>query len=386
MSVEPGRGPVSRGWSADVRDAAGDPKPAVVFIDDGPWENFFHLAAALRKSGTRTVHVTVGPAGWQPDHLLFDRTVTLPVGPDAGRLAEVLSTEYVADVQTAETLATTTYAALSLLPTARRSDLWAGRSDLLDKFAVGPVLRDIGLRTPDTLPASVSGRNAVAELSLPIVLKKRVGASGVDVRIIDSLGELEEALAQIECLDEWFFERYVSGRSMVCAGCVSDDGIQLIATYEVLQRKYPLGPSSEVKFHDDATVTETGMQLMSALKVRGFICFDIIRDADGTDWIHDVNTRIFGGFSMCQSAGFDFLGAYRRCLAGHGPVEPTRLGVAGTREFTFPGGRRDVFRAGPQRTIQWARRHENLLGSRYLLFLLLRRSSAWGRLVKVRRL
>ena len=318
MSAEPGRGfrsdgerltaTVPRGWSADVRDVARHPKPAVVFIDDGPWENFFHLAAALRKSGTRTVRVTVGPEGWQPDHLLFNRTVTLPVRPDASGLAEVLSTEYVADVQAAENLATTTYAALSLLPTSRRSDLWAGRSDLLDKFRVGPVLRDIGLRTPDTLPASVSGRKAVAELSLPIVLKRRVGASGVDVRIIESLGELEEALAQIECLDEWFFERFVSGGSMVCAGCVGDDGIELIATYEVLKRKYPLGPSSEVHFQDDAIVTETGVQLMSALKVRGFICFDIIRDAEGTDWIHDVNTRIFGGFSTCSDCWVRFLG------------------------------------------------------------------------------
>jgi hypothetical protein len=364
---------------------AGHQRPAVVFVDDGPWENFFHLAAALRKVGVRTVRVSVGSPGWEASRLLFDRTVTVPFLPDPGQLADILSSEYVADVHPAEGLAATTYAALDLLPADQRTDLWAGRSDLLDKCRVGGVLRDIGLRTPDALGADlVSARQAVAELSLPIVLKRRVGASGADVRVIDTLDELEQAVDDIADLTAWFFERFVAGRSIVCAGCVGDEGIELIASYEVCNRKYPLGPSSEVDFLDDGPVTAAGVRLMSTLKIRGFICFDIIRDADGVDWIHDLNTRVFGGFSMCQIAGFDFLGAYLRCLTGRGPVEPTRLGAVGRHEFTFPGGRRDVFRAGqrrtgPWRTARWTHRHESLLGFRYFLFLLLRRSGALGR-------
>jgi ATP-grasp domain len=361
-------------------------RPAVVFVDDGPWENFFHLAGALRRSGLRTVRISVGPARWQPAHLLFDRNVSLPAAPSAEQLVEILSSEYVADVQVAEGLAPVTYAALSMLPPDQRSDLWVGRSDMLDKFEVGRLLRDLRLRVPDTLAADmVSPSQAVAQLSLPIVLKKRLGSSGVDVRIFDSLDELEQSLNGIDHLSEWFFERFVPGRSIVCAGYVSDDGIEIMATYEVVTRAYARGPSRRVIFLDDASLIETGVRLMESVKVRGFVCFDIIRDGDHQDWIHDVNPRAFGGLSMCQIAGFDFLGAYLRCLTGQGPVEPMHVGATGAEEFSFPGGRREVFRTGRRRsaalrTLQWAWRHERLFGARYFVFLVLRRmTSAWRR-------
>jgi hypothetical protein len=63
-----------------------------------------------------------------------------------------------------------TYAALNLLPASQRSDIWAGRSAFLDKWDAASALRELGLRTPDTLLADVSSPSeAIAQLSLPII-------------------------------------------------------------------------------------------------------------------------------------------------------------------------------------------------------------------------
>jgi hypothetical protein len=31
--------------------------------------------------------------------------------------------------------------------------------------------------------------------------------------------------------------------------------------------------------------------VINAAQIRGMVCFDIIRDTNGVDWIHDVNPR-----------------------------------------------------------------------------------------------
>jgi ATP-grasp domain len=355
--------------------------PSVVFVDDGPWESFLQLAAALRKVGIRTVHVTVGSARLRATDLLFDRTILFPDPPDAFQLAEILSNEYVADVQTTDNLASTTYAALGLLPPEHRSNLWVGRAAVFDKSCVSTVLRNAGLRTPETLPLdSTSPAEAVAQLSLPIVLKRKVSAAGVDVRVIDSYLDLELCVAKIERRDEWFFERYVAGSSLVCASCVSEDGIDVMATYEVLSRTSELGPSSQVRFYKDEKLAETGRQLIATLRLTGLACFDVIRDSDGTDWIHDVNPRVFGSFAMCQVAGFDFLGAYLRCLTGTGTVKANRNGLSTMDGFAFPGGRTALYGSGHAaawwRLYRWTMAYRRYLGSRYLLFLAARQLSA----------
>jgi len=366
--------------------------PAVVFVDDVRWESFIQLAAILRKAGIRTVRVSVGPSGWRAEHVLFDRNVVLPVAPTAEQLSEILSNEYVADVHPTESLAVTSYAALDLLPAAQRSDVWIGRSAFLDKWRVAGVLRELGLRTPDALLAdATSPIEAVATLSLPIVLKRRVGSSGSSVNVFETLESLQEFVAEIDEPSDWLFERFTLGRSLTCASCVTDDGIDVIATYEILKRIHLHGPSSVVQFRNDAGLTESGKMLFGAMHIRGLACFDIIRDSDNIDWIHDVNVRVFGGIAMCQLAGFDFRGAYVRCLLGRGRVEPDRLDIQRTEVFGFPEGRKDVLGSGPRgtagvRTVLWIWRHWRLLGSRYFLFFtierpvsfLLRNCERWG--------
>jgi len=344
----------------------------------------------LRKAGFRTVRVSVGPLGWRPEHLLFDRNVVLPVPPTAEQLAEILANEYVADVQPIESLAMTTYAALDLLPAAQRSDVWIGRAALLDKWRVAGVLRDLGLRSPDTLLlVGTSPIEAVAQLSLPIVLKRRVGSSGTSVNIFESLESLQKFVSKIEHSNDWFFERFIHGRSLACASCISEGGIDVTATYEILKRAHVRGPSSVVVFQNDKELAEYGKILFGALNVRGLACFDIIRDSNEIDWIHDVNVRVFGSISMCQLYGFDFRGAYIRFLLGRGRIETDRVRDPATKVFGFPDGRRDLLRSGSLGptyvlTLKWIWQYWRLLGPRYFLFFTIERPVSfffrnWGR-------
>jgi hypothetical protein len=354
------------------------PSPTVVFVDDAPWECFFHLAAITRKAGFRTMRVSVGQSSWQADSILFDRHVSLPVPPTPEQLAEILSTEYVIDVQPTESLARTTYDALNLLPLSQRSDIWIDRSAFLDKWSVANEMRELGLRTPDTLLADAfSPEDAIATLSLPIVLKRRVGSSGSGVEVFYSLESLQEFLAEIECSSDWYFERFIEGQSLVGASCVGEDGIDVITAYEILKRFNPRGSSIMVEVRSDEKVIETGVLLINSMHIRGLVCFDVIRDSSGIDWIHDVNLRDFGGLSMCQLVGFDFRGAYVRSLKGHGRIEPRRLDHSEVKAFVFPQGWKDVLRSGPPwtawlRIVQWSWRNERLLGVRYFLSLAIR--------------
>jgi hypothetical protein len=353
-------------------------RPTVVFVDESPWECFFHLAAILRKAGIRTVHVSVGLPDSLGDRMMFDRHVSLPEPPMPEHLAKILSNEYITDVQPAESLALTTYAALNLLPESQRSDFWSGRTTFLDKWHVASELRCLGLRTPDALLVDVATpSDAVREFSLPIVVKRRISSSGYGVEVFHTLESLETFVATIEDPNEWFFERFIHGRSLVYASCVGQDGIDVVAIYEILERQNPLGSSSVVEIRHDASISETGRMLINAMKIRGLVCFDVIRDANGVDWFHDINPRVFGAISMCQLAGADFFGAYLRFLLGNGPVQPSQLDSDGMKSFVFPYGWRQVLQSGRYGfgwilLLQWAWRFERLLGPRYFVSLALR--------------
>ena len=357
-------------------------QPTVVFVDDAPWECFFHLSAMLRRNGFRTVRISIGLPDWQGDHMLFDRQVSLPAAPTSAHLAKILSTEWVSDIHPTEHLASTTYAAMSLLPVEQRSDVWRGRTNFLDKLRVSADVRALGLRAPDTLLAgTVTPREAVDELSLPIVLKPRVSSAGGGIQIFESLAALESFVATLSSAGDWFYERYVDGRPLVCGACVSNDGIDVITSYLILERVDAHGSSLAVEILDDAVLEGIGARLIEGLAIRGLVCFDVIRDPHGVDWIHDINLRDFGGVSMCQLVGFDFVGSYVRWLTGRGSIAPAPVGVAGQKQYVFPFGLEHILRSSPQssapiRTIRWALSYQKLLGTRYFLSVALRAGDA----------
>lgn len=352
--------------------------PAVVFVDNGAWDCFFELAAGVRRAGIRTIRVSIGQQEEAAPRLLFNRSISLSSLSDLDYLSDVLQNEYVADSQPVETLAAATYAALDQLPGPQRSDLWTGRSAVLDKWDVANALRAAGLLAPHTLAAdSTTPSEAVEQFSVPIVLKRRVGAAGDEVQIAHSLQELDQLVAKIDTLHDWFFEQFIEGRGLGCASFVGKQGADLLATFEIAKRKSPLGPASGYRFINDSKLVDTGKQLIDALDIRGFVDFDVIQDANGQLWIHDVNPRVFGGFSICQYMGFDFLGAYARCLFGQDPIHQKQPNTSGVTGFKFPAGWKDILRSEPRpfawlRLWRWVLRYWRVFGSRYFVFIALR--------------
>jgi hypothetical protein len=326
----------------------------------------------------------VGLKGWQGNRLLFDRHVSLPSPPTPEQLSAILSSEYVTDVQPTEDLAFVTYAALDLLPASQRSDSWLGRPALLDKWRIASDLRDLGLRTPDSLLVElVSPAKAVEQLSLPIVVKRRVSSGGLGVEIFERLESLEDFVNRIEEPRAWIFQRFVEGRPFVGTGCAGDDGSALIATYEILKRSYTRGPSTGVGIVRDESISEIGRLLINAAQIRGMFCFDIIRDRDGVDWIHDVNPRASGGVSMCQSVGIDLYNFYIQGLLGIGGNELCDVKID-EMAYMFPSGWKEAIRSGRASTaglfgLRWARNYASLLGPRYFLHRVARANWRIGR-------
>ncbi len=63
---------------------------------------------------------------------------------------------------------------------------------------------------------------------------------------------------------------------------------------------------------------------------------DVIRDADGTSWLHDLNLRVWGDFGSALQAGIDLTAGYLHVI-GVRPDRPVRRTTdPGIRYATFP--------------------------------------------------
>jgi hypothetical protein len=356
------------------------PKLTVVFVQFGQWPSSFALLAAkLRRSDVRTVSVSIGSAPHLASSVLFNRSITLDSPVQLDQLPGLLASEYVADVQVLEDVAGETYAALSSLSPDQGSMLWAGRDELVDKCRMAAFIDRIGLHAPEVLSAATTQPSvAAAQLGLPVIFKRRIGSGGQHVTVATSVEQLERLVAGEVELDEYFYERFVVGEAVQVTGLTTDAGLSSLAAFRVVDRSGPLGPSTEVEFEDDAHLVETGKKLFAAFEMQGFVNLNAIRDDQGCCWVHDVNPRVPGNFSACQSAGFDMFGDYLRLIAGAPLLGEAPAGVAGRRAFAFPAALRSTRPSG-RRTFRLRRLgpyvfgYGSVFGVRFLLFDVLRR-------------
>jgi hypothetical protein len=97
-----------------------------------------------------------------------------------------------------------------------------------------------------------------------------------------------------------------------------------------------MGPADKLLNIDDPELAESGRRIAAHLGIEGMINVDVIRDAQGRDWVHDVNPRVWGSFAAFRAAGVDFLGAYVDWLRGvpQPASRPTNQG--GTHIDVYP--------------------------------------------------
>jgi len=314
-----------------------EPRPVVLFVDEDGWDCHFQLASGLRRAGFRTIRVTMKPPS-RAAALCFNRTVQLGSVSDLASLESILDGENVVDVQAIESLALQTYQGFPATSRPETSANWARRIDTVDKLVVSRRLQTGGFFAPDVVPAPVAGAREVVEaLGLPVVHKPRVASGGMGLSIICTLEDLERALSEGGNSDSYFFERHVDGRSLQIGGVVDGGGMGPVATCETVGRPAGRGPASQLLGLDDPELAETGRKLATHLGIEGMINVEVIRDADGRDWVHDVNPRVWGSFAAFRVVGVDFLGAYVDWLRGI-PEANSRRGIQEeTRIDVLPG-------------------------------------------------
>ncbi len=206
-------------------------------------------------------------------------------------------------------------------------------------------LREHGLSVPATVESIGTDPDRVVELfGLPVVHKRRVGSGGGGVSVVESREALVRLLDDGGRSADAFFEQFVVGRHLQFGGVVADGAVGSGVVFESLGRASEMGPASVVRHLEDATMVETGREVAAALGIEGLLNVEVVRDADGRDWIHDVNPRVWGSFAAFRAVGADVLGAYVTYLRGgpnratsrHGAAEPTGIRRTRSEIEVFP--------------------------------------------------
>jgi hypothetical protein len=312
--------------------------PTVLFIDDSHWHAFAQLSAGLRRRGMRTIRITteVRASSHITSSLLFDRHLVVPPPSVPHAVATILSSENVVDVQFVETVRDLVVDVLDMMP-PEVGDAVTLRLSVMDKMSASVAFERWGIRVPATTAVlDATPQSVVARYGLPIVVKGRVGCNGDQVLIVDDPETLHKVRAQLHDPDAYFYEQYVTGEKLNYAASVGPDGIVQELTYRVTKWRQPVGSAEEAETIDDPALTAFGRRAVAAAGCTGLVNLDVIRDAEGRDWLIDFNPRAFGGLMSFRAAGLDLSEGYL-CAIGERRAPHTSPGpVAGARVGIFP--------------------------------------------------
>ena len=294
--------------------------PSVLFVDDGCWDSFFLLAAGIKRAGIRTVRITSAPRTRGAAFLLFDRTVHFENLDDLVDLAEMIEGERVVDVQMTESVASALGHGILKMPETTHTREWFRRVAVMDKLFVEERLREIGLFVPPVLhgpdldASQIIRRARIARRAQDPDRKRRRRGCDHHARA----ESWRRSLAAGHHSEETFFEQYIEGRQLQFGGIFGYGDSDAVVTFETLQRREALAPASQIRLVEEDGFAATGRKVVHALGLTGIMNINAIRDAEGRDWIHDVNPRAFGSFMGFRPAGVDLLQRVRRLDPGTG--------------------------------------------------------------------
>ena len=313
-------------WNRDRR--------VVMFLSDELWHCFNQLAAGLVRAGIDPVRVVTGRARrgrftrfveWAIYRGVID--LDAPGGLDDFR--RLVASGRVVDVQVNEVL----LAQLGLRSeiadlVARASGVTVDRrAGWVDKVVLAGDVGAARAAVPEWYPADrVTAEQAAERLGFPLVLKRRIGTGGRDVRIVRDHVALDRTMTEFgDDLTKLFFQAFVDGQ-LVGYGAVMS-GPNVIAEFTAQEQKghtNPLGPSTMVRTTDDAGFAALGRRIVGALGCEGLASLEFLADADGVLWLIDLSPRAWGCFCAFGGAGLDFVDAYVVGLGRPAAVADTR--------------------------------------------------------------
>jgi hypothetical protein len=316
-------------------------RPVVLFLNDELWNCFNQLAAALRRDGFAPLRVVTGDARRGRfvrfvERALYRGVVDLDRPDDVARLHALVADGRVVDAQVNEQLLGTigVESELGRLLSEVTGVAVERRATWIDKLALTEEVRAAGVAVPEQCCADeLDPDEAVERFGLPLMLKRRTGTGGTEVRLVRSRDELRPALDSLGGkLEHLFYQRFVDG-DLVGYGALR---LGDTTRYEFTAREFksaasPLGPTARVVTTDDADLADSGRRVLERLDCGPLAAIELLRDRDGGLWFIDLSVRAWGNFSSLAGAGVDFPAAYARAIRGAsaegtGPVR-SRPGV-----------------------------------------------------------
>ncbi len=338
--------------------AAPVPPPTVVFVDSFAWASFTHLGALLRRRGVRAVRITTRPPNRIAARWCWDAVIEVGSVEEIDGAAAALAGERVVDVHVAEPLVSGIGPRLLAAMTGECRTRFEHRRRLMDKFEVAAMLAAGGLDVPAAVPLPAADlAQVVAELGPRLVVKARVGAGGESVVMVDGLDQLRSAVEGLDDPAGWYVERFIDGAAFQVGGFADGGGLRWSVGFRTVEKVRSLGPARRLEYLSGPEFDRAGRGVVSATGLQGLFNVGILRDADGRDWVHDVNPRVWGSLSACVASGGNVVDLYRAWLAGE-DAPAARTPAPGRRADALPGAWDDVVADGPRwsapvRILRW---------------------------------
>jgi predicted ATP-grasp superfamily ATP-dependent carboligase len=254
----------------------------------------------------------------------------------------------------------------------------ARRAGWIDKIALADELRTLGICVPDQCGADeLSTTAAVERFGLPLVLKRRTGTGGAEVRIVHDADHIDEMLRSLGGpFEHLFYQRYIDGDLVGYGAVRSRSGpLQEFTAREHKGRTNPLGPTVNVHTIDDERVAAQGRFVLAQLDCGPLAAIEFLEDCDGTLWFIDLSTRAWGNFLSFIGAGLDFPSGYLRVLRGDGPSPARTRPEPGMQLRVMPAAAEDELRASPAHAllalVRDMRPYRRRLGLRYCVVIAL---------------
>lgn len=302
-------------------------RPRVVIVDVHASDSFREFAAALRRHGVDVVHL-------RPAHTGRGRRLKRAIDELAGPITPLYGPISSSDPRTValrrELLAYPTvdvHAIEPVMAQLSQTSEWQanpglnklghgiGLASVLDKWEVAQLAKSFGVAVPDSSLESPTDM-------FPVVVKGRLGAGGVWVRVVDSEQALHTAVAELSADGtELFFESYHPNATGLGTAGVSRMGeVLLCGAFERQSSPdEPLAPAVAIRAHNHQAAIEASERLISSLGYTGIFCLNFVPDSDGNPLLIDVNLRVFGAWATLDELGVPILGTYLQ-LIGAGPT------------------------------------------------------------------
>lgn len=308
-------------------------RPRVVIVDVHASDSFREFAAALRRRGVDVMHLRPAHSGRTR---ALKRAIDRLAGPivplhgpitsdDPAMVAlrrEMLSSPTV-DLHAIEPVLADLATTAEWQTNASLAKLRPGIDlvDVLDKWEVGRLARAAGVAVPEASTDLTTDR-------FPVVVKGRLGAGGIWVRVVHDEEELRAAVSDLGGESSGLYlERYHHNETgLGTAGVARDGEVLVCGAFERLPSPdEPLAPAVAIRAFLHAQAIEASRKLIGALGYTGMFCLNFVPDDDGSPLLIDVNLRAFGAWVTLDELGVPVLDTYLDLIGAGPPAPPMTL-------------------------------------------------------------